>query len=72
MSIVRVIQSFVHTLSADRELPHGFAPPAAFERLYRVREDPWDVRHSPFAQARYLEKHALIFEAGRRSSAAVR
>lgn len=55
MSIVRVIQSFIHTLRADRELPHGFAPAAAFERLYQGREDPWDVRHSPFAQARYLE-----------------
>ena len=55
MSGVRVIQSFLRTLRADRELPHGFAPADAFERLYQGREDPWDVQHSPFAQARYLE-----------------
>ncbi|MBY0493841.1 MAG: class I SAM-dependent methyltransferase [Cyanobacteria bacterium] len=50
-----MIQSFVQTLSADRELPHGFAPADAFEQLYRRREDPWDVRHSPFTRDRYLE-----------------
>ena len=53
--MIRMIQSFVHTLSADRELPHGFAPAAAFERLYQRREDPWDVRHSLFTRDRYLE-----------------
>lgn len=54
MSFVRMLQSFGRTLSADRALPHGFAAAAQFERLYERREDPWDVRHSPFAQARYL------------------
>jgi len=55
MSSLRVLASFLRTIRADRALGAATDRDAmAFEQLYRQREDPWDLRASPFTQYRYL------------------
>lgn len=61
MSSVRVLLSLLKTIRADRALGTSTdRDPAAFERLYRRREDPWGLRGSPFTQYRYLALLARI------------